>query len=187
MRQRPAAGHDNRSCPSAWSIRSSSGSAASRFCSVVRRHPRTPDCSCCVPQAAQPGARAVHLLRSRGPPGCPPETSVPESRSWGPRLSEACTPATRTPGHHPDAALRTLGRTRHSHGPWPPVRRDQGPLPQLRRPGHRGRCRSARRDSKGSRFWLVRTWKRAIPAGLPDTGGCPANPQTGIRRRGCGR
>jgi hypothetical protein len=51
-------------------------------------------------------------------------------------LSGASTRATKDPaGHYPGAASRAPGRNRHSHGPWPLVRRDQGPLPQLRPPG----------------------------------------------------
>jgi hypothetical protein len=45
----------------------------------------------------------------------------------------ACTQATKDPvGHYPGAALGASVRSGHSSGPWPLVRRDQGPLPQLR-------------------------------------------------------
>src|SRR6266581_8035818 len=70
--------------------------------------------------------------------------SWPNGRSRSPKSLIA--------GRYPGEALRVPGRSGHSHEPWPLVRRDQGPLPQLRPPGHHSRCRSSRRDSSGSRL-----------------------------------
>src|SRR5208337_490512 len=111
--------------------------------------------------------RNQHRARRRrtGPAG---------SRSWSPRRSGACTGATKDPvGHYPGAALRAPGRSRHSHGPWP----------QLRPPGHRGRFRSFRRDSTGSRLGWPGP-ETCYLSGSAEYGRlAPANPQTGTGER----